>query len=146
MMTKDSDAFVIYHNPRCSKSREALALLHQRGIEPKIIEYLKTRPTRDELRNAIKKLGIRPDALLRKGEDAFKDKFADRKLSDEEWIVDQAKRIHRQVKDGGSTPLGLDTPYQVCIVIPAKAGIHGAFAIRYALWIPAFAGMTNCKI
>jgi arsenate reductase (glutaredoxin) len=74
-MTKDSDAFVIYHNPRRSKSREAPALLHQRGIEPTIIEYLKTPPTEAELRDVIKKLGIRPDALLRKGEDVFKEKL-----------------------------------------------------------------------
>ncbi len=86
-MTKDKDEFVIYHNPRCSKSREALSLLEQRGIEPTIIEYLKTPPTENQLREVIKKLGIQPEALLRKGEDVFKGKFAGRELSDDEWIA-----------------------------------------------------------
>lgn len=85
-MTKTTDEFVIYHNPRCSKSREALALLRQRGIEPKIIEYLKTPPTKAALLDVIEKLGIKPDALLRKGEYRFKEQFADRGLSDEECI------------------------------------------------------------
>ena len=86
-MTKNSDAFVIYHNPRCSKSREALALLQQRGIEPQIVEYLKTPPAENQLREVIKKLGVRPEVLMRKGEDVFKEQFADRKLSDEECIA-----------------------------------------------------------
>jgi arsenate reductase (glutaredoxin) len=90
-MTKNKDEFVIYHNPRCSKSREALALLQQRGIEPTIIEYLQTPPTEIQLREVIKKLGIQPDALLRKGEDVFKEKFAGRELSDEEWITAMAE-------------------------------------------------------
>ena len=90
-MAKDKVEFVIYHNPRCSKSRDALALLQQRGIEPTIIEYLKTPPTEDELRDVIKKLGIKPEALLRKGEDVFKETFASRKLSGEKWIVAMAE-------------------------------------------------------
>ena len=84
------DEFVIYHNPCCSKSREALALLQQHGIEPTIIEYLKTPPTETQLRDVIKKLGIAPEALLRKGEDVFKEKFAGRDLSDDEWIAAMA--------------------------------------------------------
>lgn len=86
-MTKGTEEFVTYHNPRCSKSREVLALLQQHGIEPTIIEYLKKPPTEDELRDVIKKLGINPEALLRKGENVFMEKFSDRTLSDEEWIV-----------------------------------------------------------
>jgi arsenate reductase (glutaredoxin) len=90
MMTKNTDEFVIYHNPRCSKSREALALLQQRGIEPTIIEYLKTPPTKTELLEVVKKLGVKPEALLRKGEDVFKEKFSHRKLSDDECITAMA--------------------------------------------------------
>ena len=86
-MTKGTEEFVTYHNPRCSKSREVLALLQQHGIEPWIIDYLKTPPGETQLRDVIKKLGIKPGALLRKGEDAFKEKFAGRELSDDEWIA-----------------------------------------------------------
>lgn len=90
-MTKNIDEFVIYHNPRCSKSRAALELLRQRGIEPKIIEYLKTPPTEDELRDVINKLGIKPEALMRKGEEMFMEHFSRRNLSDEECIATMKK-------------------------------------------------------
>lgn len=90
-MTKNTDEFVIYHNPRCNKSCEALALLQQRGIEPTIIEYLKTPPTKAELRDLINKLGIKPEALLRKNEEVFKEHFSDRQLSDAECVTAMAE-------------------------------------------------------
>lgn len=55
----------IYHNPRCGKSRQALALLEERGIKPQIIEYLKTPPTVAELAAILKKMGRRPADILR---------------------------------------------------------------------------------
>jgi arsenate reductase len=55
----------IYHNPRCSKSRQALALLEERGIKPQIIEYLKNPPTADELAAILKKMGRKPADILR---------------------------------------------------------------------------------
>ncbi|MDA1090372.1 MAG: arsenate reductase (glutaredoxin) [Proteobacteria bacterium] len=58
----------IYHNPRCSKSRQTLALLGERGIEPDIIEYLETPPSVEELTNILSMLGIGPRELLRKKE------------------------------------------------------------------------------
>lgn len=61
----------LYHNPRCSKSRETLALLEARGITPTIIEYLKTPPSADELRGLIAALGIEARALVRDKEDAW---------------------------------------------------------------------------
>ncbi len=63
----------IYHNPRCSKSRQTLELLRNQGIEPTIIEYLKTPPSIDELKAVIKALGIAPRDLLRKGEAIYKE-------------------------------------------------------------------------
>ncbi|MET3816350.1 arsenate reductase (glutaredoxin) [Pantoea sp. UYEF8] len=48
----------IYHNPRCSKSRETLALLQERGIEPEVVLYLQTPPTRDTLQILLQKLGM----------------------------------------------------------------------------------------
>jgi len=56
---------VIYHNPRCSKSREALQLLRDERIEPKVVEYLKTPPNAAELDAICKKLGLEPRALVR---------------------------------------------------------------------------------
>jgi arsenate reductase len=78
--------YTIYHNPRCAKSRETLALLNERGIEPKVVEYLKTPPTAKELKAIVAKLGIKPEALVRKGEDVYKEKFAGKTLPDAQWI------------------------------------------------------------
>ncbi len=63
----------IYHNPRCSKSRQTLALLKENGIEPKIIEYLKTPPSIDEIRNLLEILGIEARQLMRTGEGIYKE-------------------------------------------------------------------------
>ncbi len=79
--------FTIYHNPRCSKSRAALALLREHGVEPRIIEYLETPPSAAELRLLVNKLGLAPRALVRGGEDVFKSKYRERTLSDAEWIA-----------------------------------------------------------
>ncbi len=63
----------IYHNPRCSKSRKTLELLQAQGVEPEIIEYLKTPPSKAELDRILKKLGMQPRELMRKKEAAYKD-------------------------------------------------------------------------
>lgn len=63
---------IIYHNPRCSKSRQALALLEEKHIKPKIVEYLKAPLTEQELKHIIKLLGISPKELLRKNEKEYK--------------------------------------------------------------------------
>ncbi len=81
-----SNAVTIYHNPRCTKSRATLELLQARGVEPHIVEYLKTPPTAAELSEIVRKLGIRPEALVRKGEDAFRERYAGKSLSDAQWI------------------------------------------------------------
>jgi arsenate reductase (glutaredoxin) len=62
----------IYHNPRCSKSRQTLALLEKRGIRPKVIEYLVTPPTEAELGRLLKLLGLTPRELLRTKEEEYK--------------------------------------------------------------------------
>ncbi len=62
----------IYHNPRCTKSRQTLQLLKDQGIEPEIIEYLKTPPTSDELDSILQKLGMEPRDLMRKKEAEYK--------------------------------------------------------------------------
>jgi len=63
----------IYHNPRCSKSRQTLDLLRGKGIEPEIIEYLKDPPDAGELRRLLKALGVSAADLLRKGEAEYEE-------------------------------------------------------------------------
>lgn len=62
----------IYHNPRCSKSREALAILQDAGAEITVVEYLKQPPSRDELALLYARAGLSPRDGLRKGEEAAK--------------------------------------------------------------------------
>ncbi len=64
---------IIYHNPRCSKSRQALALLRENGVEPEVIEYLKTPPTKTTLRSLLKKLNLSAHEILRTKEDQYAD-------------------------------------------------------------------------
>ena len=77
----------IYHNPRCSKSRQALALLHEAGCEVEVIEYLNMPPTPDELADVISKLGITPEELVRKKETTFRELgLHDQTLTDAQWL------------------------------------------------------------
>ena len=64
--------FTIYHNPRCSKSRQTLELLKENNIEPEIILYLENPPSKEKLTELIDLLGINPRDLLRKGEEEYK--------------------------------------------------------------------------
>ena len=63
----------IYHNPRCTKSRQTLALLTDRGIKPEVVEYLKTPPTKTELSRILSMLGIEARTLMREREAEYKD-------------------------------------------------------------------------
>ena len=73
----------LYHNPKCAKSRAALALLVARGIQPKIVDYLLYPPSKAELERILKLLGIRPRELLRKNEPEYKQAgLSDPNLSD----------------------------------------------------------------
>ncbi|MEZ6060494.1 MAG: arsenate reductase (glutaredoxin) [Planctomycetaceae bacterium] len=58
----------IYHNPKCTKSRQTLALLREHGVEPDVVEYLKTPPSETELDGILKSLGLQPAELARKKE------------------------------------------------------------------------------
>ena len=91
----------MYHNPRCSKSRQTLALLQQQGIEPEVVEYLKTPPSASELASVIKKLGITPRQLLRSKEAEYEQAgLNDDSLSDDAIIaamVQYPKLIERPI-------------------------------------------------
>jgi len=78
----------IYHNPRCSKSRQALQLLRDKGVEPEIVEYLKTPPTREELEQVLDMLGLEPRQLMRTKEKEYKEQgLADPELSRDQLIT-----------------------------------------------------------
>ncbi|MDX2506296.1 MAG: arsenate reductase (glutaredoxin) [Gammaproteobacteria bacterium] len=78
----------IYHNPRCSKSRQTLQLLRDNNVEPEIIEYLKTPPSADELQAILKSLDMKPRDLMRKKEAEYKENnLSDPALSDEQLIA-----------------------------------------------------------
>ncbi len=91
----------LYHNPRCSKSRQTLQLLQERGIEPQVIDYLKTPPDADTLRSILAQLGIGPRDLLRRKEAEYQALgLADSALSDEELIqamIEHPRLIERPI-------------------------------------------------
>jgi arsenate reductase len=73
----------IYHNPQCSKSRQTLQLLRDKGVEPDIVEYLKSPPDAKTLAGLLKKLGLVPRELMRRKEAAYKENgLADNSLDD----------------------------------------------------------------
>ena len=80
-------ALKIYHNPRCSKSRATLAILEEAGKSPEIIHYLETPLNPDELKEILKKLGLAPRDIIRKGEAIYKELgLADETINDDQLI------------------------------------------------------------
>lgn len=77
---------IIYHNPRCSKSREAMDVLTKNKCEFEVREYLKQPPTKKELKELLAKIGCKPFDLVRKKEELFLKKFNNKKFTDAEWI------------------------------------------------------------
>ena len=68
-----SESIVIYHNPRCSKSRQTLALIRDRGVEPEVVEYLKTPLDGEALRDLLRALGMTARDLVRSGEAPYRE-------------------------------------------------------------------------
>jgi arsenate reductase len=85
--------FTIYHNPRCSKSRQTLELLKSKGVEPKVVEYLKTPPSEEELDRVLKLLGYEPQQLMRKKEAEYKEAGLD------DPSLSRAEQIKRMVQN-----------------------------------------------
>ena len=96
----------IYHNPRCSKSRQTLQLLTDNNVEAEIVEYLKTPPDAETLTDILGKLGLTPRQLMRTKEDIYKELELDNEnLSDDQLImamIENPKLIERPIviKDG----------------------------------------------
>ncbi len=92
--------FTIYHNPRCSKSRNTLALLQENGIEPEVVLYLETPPDAAEIRGLLRKLGMRAADLVRRGEEAYRACGLGRDSGDDEIVAAMAahpKLIERPI-------------------------------------------------
>ncbi len=90
----------IYHNARCSKSRQTLALIAENDSEVEIVNYLDTPPTVAELKELLKKLDMKPFDLIRKGEAIFKENFKGKAHTDTEWIkimTENPKLIERPI-------------------------------------------------
>lgn len=90
----------IYHNPRCTKSREALKEIEAKGIPFQVIEYLNDTPTKAELQAILAKLHLKPFDIVRTGEQIFKDEFKGKTFSDSEWLdilVKNPKLIQRPI-------------------------------------------------
>ena len=103
--------YKIYHNPRCSKSRQTLSLLEEASIQPDIVLYLDNPPSPDELKEILGQLGIQARELLRKGEQAYRDlNLADNNLTEDQLIsamCEQPKLIERPIViKGQSAVLG----------------------------------------
>jgi arsenate reductase (glutaredoxin) len=98
-------AVTIYHNPRCSKSRNTLALLQENGIEPDVVLYLETSPDAGEIKSLLKKLGITAAELVRRGEDDYKASGLGKDSSEADIIAAMAKHpklIERPIVVRGS--------------------------------------------
>lgn len=81
----------IYHNPKCSKSREGVCMLEEKGIEFEAFKYLDEKISKRELKSIIKKLKIKPIELVRTKEPLWKDNFEEKELSDDEVIAAMLK-------------------------------------------------------
>ena len=94
----------IYHNPRCRKSREGLAILEASGKDFKIIKYLEDVPSAKELSDVIKKLGISADQLVRKNEAIWKENYKNKDLNESQIIeamIAHPKLIERPIVISG---------------------------------------------
>ena len=90
----------IYHNPRCRKSREGLQILEESGKDFEIVKYLENTPTKEELSDIIKLLGIKPIDLVRKNESIWKENYKNKQFSDNEIItamIENPKLIERPI-------------------------------------------------
>lgn len=90
----------LYHNPRCSKSRQALQLLEEKGETINVVKYLEDIPSKQELKQIIELLGIKPIELVRTQEKEWKENFKDKDLSDEQIIdamIKNPKLIERPI-------------------------------------------------
>lgn len=85
-MSKKEEKITIYHNTRCTKSREACSILDKKGIPFETVEYLKTPLNQTEIKALLQKLNIKAEELVRKSEPLYKEKFAAKKYTEAQWV------------------------------------------------------------
>ncbi len=99
---------LIYHNPRCQKSRTALQELEERGVEVQVIEYLKETPSVKELKALCEKLQLKPVDLVRKSEALYKEEYKGKEFTDAQWfkiLAEHPVLIERPIVVKGSKAL-----------------------------------------
>ena len=84
--------YLLYHNPRCSKSRQTLEILNRKNLDIDIVEYLKSPLDINEISNLLKKLGYTARDLLRKGEDVYKNENLSDKSLTEDFLIDMMSK------------------------------------------------------
>lgn len=103
-------SYKIYHNPRCSKSRQTLQIMQDKSMDFEVVEYLKNIPSESELEQLLTELGIDAEKLVRKGEAVYKEKYKGKTLSNKDWIkamIENPKLIERPiVTDGKRAVIG----------------------------------------
>ncbi|HLG03427.1 MAG TPA: arsenate reductase family protein [Bacteroidia bacterium] len=82
---------IVWHKPNCAKSLEVMKVLRDEGVKPEIFEYLVEKPTVAQLKDVLGKLGMRAEALVRKKEPIFKEKFEGKRMTEEKWIKAMVK-------------------------------------------------------
>lgn len=95
---------IIYHNPRCRKSREGLAYLDEKGKSYEVKEYLKNPLSKTDLQSLIARMGIKPSELIRKNEKIYKENYRGKDIQEEEWIsimLEHPSLIERPIIDNG---------------------------------------------
>lgn len=83
---KTKEKIIVYHNARCTKSREACSILNDKGIAFDTVEYIKTPLNQTEIKALLKKLGLKAEEFVRKKEPLFQQKFATKKFTEAQWI------------------------------------------------------------
>ncbi len=81
----------IYHNNKCSKSRDAMCILDELKVKANVVEYLITPPSYEEIEGLLTKLGMKASELIRKNETIYKEKFEGKKMTEEQWIKAMVK-------------------------------------------------------
>lgn len=109
----------IWHNTRCGKSRSALEILQEKGLTPQVVKYLDTPPTAKEIKEVLKKAGIKAHDLIRTGEEAYKP-YKGKTLTEAEWIqamVEHPILIERPVVINGDKAIVARPPEKVLEIL-----------------------------